>query len=43
MKEKYEDKDVWVSVAQMAGARCDSGGTDRMVRRRCGNQNHTRG
>lgn len=28
MKEKFEDKGVWLSVAVMVGARCDSGGTD---------------
>jgi hypothetical protein len=28
MKEKYEDKRVWLSVAVMDGTRCDSGGTD---------------
>jgi hypothetical protein len=28
MKEKYEDKSVWLSVVVMVGARCGSGGTD---------------
>jgi hypothetical protein len=27
MKEKCEDKSVWLYVAVMVGARCDSGGT----------------
>jgi len=31
MKEKYEDKSVWLTVAVMVGARWDCGGRDWMV------------